>query len=59
VCTLHRIAPESRSDFIEFDPAIANRYTIFRFRPRGSPGEPDTSGAQQYAPLQDFELPVG
>lgn len=49
--------PESRlTDFVEFDPAYAIKFTISRLRPSGSPGDPDIFGAQQYAPLLDVEV---
>lgn len=49
--------PESRiSDFVEFDPAFAIKFTIYRDRPSGSPGDADIFGAQQYAPLLDVEI---
>ena len=57
VCALYRI-PESRiADFVEFDPGNAIKFTIYRERPSGSPGDPDIFGAQQYAPLLDIEVP--
>lgn len=46
------------SDFVEFDPAFAIKFTIYRDRPSGSPGDPDIFGAQQYAPLMEVEIPV-
>jgi hypothetical protein len=50
--------PEARiSDFVEFDPACAIKFTIYRDRPSGSPGDPDIFGAQQYAPLLDIVVP--
>src|SRR6185437_10973567 len=50
--------PESRiSDFVEFDPANAIKFTIYRSVPSGSPGDPDIFGAQQYAPLLDLLVP--
>jgi hypothetical protein len=50
--------PDSRiSDFVEFDPACAIKFTIYRDRPSGSPGDPDIFGAQQYAPLLDLVVP--
>ena len=58
VCQLYRIAPERISDFVEFDPANAIKFTIYRVRPSGSPGDPDIFGAQQYAPLLDIEVPI-
>ncbi|MBN1848553.1 MAG: DUF4387 domain-containing protein [Deltaproteobacteria bacterium] len=51
--------PESRiSDFLEFDPAYAIKFTIKREQPSGSPGDPDIFGCQQYPPLLDLEVPV-
>ncbi len=51
--------PETRiSDFVEFDPACAIKFTVYRTRPSGSPGDPDIFGAQQYAPLLDLEIPI-
>ena len=58
VCRLYRIAPERIADFVEFDPANAIKFTIYRLRPSGSPGDPDIFGAQQYAPLLDIEVPL-
>jgi hypothetical protein len=55
---LYRIPPERIADFVEFDPANAIKFTIYRSRPSGSPGDPDIFGAQQYAPLLDVEVPV-
>jgi len=57
VCRLYRIAPERIADFVEFDPGNAIKFTIYRLRPSGSPGDPDIFGAQQYAPLLDIEVP--
>jgi hypothetical protein len=51
--------PEARiSDFVEFDPAFAIKFTFFRDRPSGSPGDADIFGAQQYAPLLDLAVPI-
>ena len=51
--------PETRlTDFVEFDPANAIKFTIARLRPSGSPGDPDIFGAQQYAPLLDIEVAI-
>jgi len=44
--------------FVEFDPALAIKFTIRRDRPSGSPGERDVFGAQQYAPLFDLPVPL-
>jgi hypothetical protein len=45
------------TDFVVFEPAQAIKFTIRRLRPRGSMGESDLFGAQQYAPLFDIEIP--
>ncbi len=51
--------PEARiSDFVAFDPACAIKFTVYRSRPSGSPGDTDIFGAQQYAPLLEIEVPV-
>lgn len=46
------------SDFVEFDPAYAIKFTIYRKVPSGSPGERDIFGCQQYPPLLDIEIPM-
>jgi hypothetical protein len=57
VCSLFNI-PDSRiSDFVEFDPANAIKFTIYRQVPSGSPGDPDIFGCQQYAPLLGIVVP--
>ncbi|MFO1324712.1 MAG: DUF4387 domain-containing protein [Burkholderiales bacterium] len=58
VCKLYGLAPERIADFVEFDPANAIKFTIYRRRPSGSPGDADIFGAQQYAPLLDVEVPA-
>ena len=57
VCALYRIPAARIADFVEFDPGNAIKFTIYRERPSGSPGDPDIFGAQQYAPLLDIEVP--
>ena len=57
ICKLYRIDPARIADFVEFDPGNAIKFTIYRVRPSGSPGDPDIFGAQQYAPLLDIEVP--
>lgn len=46
------------TDFVEFDPAYAIKFTITRIQPSGSPGDSDVFGCQQYPPLLDVEIPV-
>ena len=53
---LYGIPVERITAFVEYEPALAIKFTIRRDRPSGSPGERDVFGAQQYAPL--FELPI-
>jgi hypothetical protein len=59
VAVLFNIPDERISDFLEFDPAYAIKFTIRRREPSGSPGESDIFGCQQYPPLLDIEVPVG
>ena len=57
VAALYNI-PESRiSDFVEFEPGNAIKFTLYRTVPSGSPGDPDIFGAQQYAPLLGVLVP--
>ncbi|GFN22753.1 MAG: DUF4387 domain-containing protein [Thermoanaerobacteraceae bacterium] len=58
ICKLYGIERERIADFVEFDPAYAIKFTIYRRRPSGSPGDSDVFGCQQYAPLLDIEVPV-
>jgi hypothetical protein len=58
VAMLYGIAPDRICDFVEFDPANAIKFTIYRSRPSGSPGDPDIFGSQQYAPLLDIKVPI-
>ena len=51
--------PDSRiSDFVEFDPGCAIKFTIYRLVPSGSPGDSDIFGCQQYAPLLTLPVPA-
>jgi hypothetical protein len=50
--------PLSRmSDYVTFDPANAIKFTIYRLRPSGSPGDWDILGCQQYGPLLEVDIP--
>ena len=50
--------PQSRiSDFVTFEVGNAIKFTIYRLRPSGSPGDWDILGCQQYGPLLDLEIP--
>lgn len=54
---LYRIPAGRISDFVEYDPGYAIKFTIYRLRPSGSAGDGDIFGAQQYAPLLELEVP--
>ncbi|MCJ8322997.1 MAG: DUF4387 domain-containing protein [Rhizobiales bacterium] len=56
ISKLYSLRQDRITDFEEFDPAFAIKFTILRDRPSGSPGDPDIFGAQQYAPLMDIEI---
>jgi len=58
VMSLYSIPGERITTFVEFDPALAIKFTIRREKPSGSPGERDVFGAQQYAPLFDLPIPI-
>jgi hypothetical protein len=57
IASLFNISVDSVSDFVEFDPAHAIKFTIYRNIPSGSPGDSDIFGCQQYPPLLDVEIP--
>jgi len=59
IAKLYNIPEERISDFLEFDPAYAIKFTIYRERYSGNPGDPDIFGCQQYPPLLDIEVPLG
>ncbi len=50
------IDPARITDFVEYDPGFAIKFTILRLRPSGSAGDGDIFGAQQYAPFLDVEI---
>lgn len=56
VCRTLNINQDRLTDFVEYDPAYAIKFTILRERPSGSPGDADIFGAQQYAPFLDLEI---
>jgi hypothetical protein len=56
ICAIFGI-PDSRiCDHVEFDPALAIKFTIFRTVASGSPGDADIFGSQQYGPLLDVAV---
>ena len=58
IATLYGIDRSRIAEFVEYDPACAIKFTIFRIRPSGSAGDPDIFGAQQYAPLLDIQVDI-
>ncbi|MFZ5631672.1 MAG: DUF4387 domain-containing protein [Bacillota bacterium] len=58
IARLYGIDQGMISDFVAFDPAYAIKFTIYRRKPSGSPGDSDIFGCQQYAPLLDIDVPV-
>ena len=57
VCRIFSIPASRISDWVEFDPALAIKFTIFRTLSSGSPGDADIFGSQQYGPLLGIEVP--
>jgi hypothetical protein len=58
VAALYKIPVERISDFVEYDPGFAIKFTIYRLTPSGSAGDGDIFGAQQYAPLLTLPVPA-
>lgn len=56
VCQILNVDPARLTDFVEYDPAFAIKFTILRLRPSGSAGDGDIFGAQQYAPFLDMMI---
>jgi hypothetical protein len=59
VCRIFGIDAAQITDYVEFEPAFAIKFTIYRRMPSGSPGDADIFGSQQYGPLLDVEVPDG
>jgi hypothetical protein len=57
IARLYGIQIEQISDFVEYDPGLAIKFTLKRRRPSGTPGESDLLGSQQYPPLFEIEIP--
>ena len=57
IAKLFRIPTSRISDFVTFDVANAIKFTLFRLRPSGSPGDWDILGCQQYGPLLEVDIP--
>ena len=59
VCGIFGIDTAQITDHVEFHPALAIKFTIYRRVPSGSPGDADIFGSQQYGPLLDIDVPGG
>ena len=57
ISRLYGIPAARISDFVTFDVGNAIKFTIYRNRPNGSPGDWDILGCQQYGPLLEIEIP--
>jgi hypothetical protein len=57
ICRIFAIDAAEITDHVEFDPALAIKFWIYRRTPRGSPGDADLFRSQQYGPLLDIEVP--
>jgi hypothetical protein len=57
IARLYGIPIEQISDFVEYDPGFAIKFTLKRISPSGTPGESDLLGSQQYPPLFEIEIP--
>ncbi|WP_438316427.1 DUF4387 domain-containing protein [Sporosarcina sp. FA9] len=55
---LYGISEDIITDFVQYDPANAIKFTIKRSTPSGSPGDGDIFGSQQYPPLLDIQVPI-
>jgi hypothetical protein len=57
IAKLYNIPPSRISDFVTFEVGNAIKFTLYRLRPSGSPGDWDILGCQQYGPLLELEIP--
>jgi hypothetical protein len=58
VCQIFGISESRITDYVEFAPALAIKFTILRSITSGSPGDADVFGSQQYGPLLDIAVPT-
>lgn len=56
IAALYRLPPEQVLEVIYFDPACAIKICLLRRVPSGAPGDSDVYGAQQHAPLLDWQF---
>ena len=58
VCRIFGIPDTRITDYVEFDPALAIKFTILRSLTSGNPGDADIFGSQQYGPLLQLPVPI-
>ena len=58
VCRIFGIPDTRITDYVEFDPALAIKFTILRSLTSGNPGDADIFGSQQYGPLLQVPVPI-
>ena len=58
VCRIFGLPESPITDYVEFDPALAIKFTILRSVTSGNPGDADIFGSQQYGPLLDIAVPT-
>ncbi len=58
ICKLYNVPASRIAAHVEFDPALAIKFTFFRTTSSGAPGDSDIFGSQQYGPLLGVEVPV-
>jgi hypothetical protein len=56
ICRIFQVSESRISDYAEFDPALAIKFTMYRTLSSGSPGDADIFGSQQYGPLLGIEV---
>ena len=54
ICRIFGISADRITDCVEFDPALAIKFTIRRSIPSGSPGDGDISEASNMAPCSTW-----
>ncbi|WP_212949103.1 DUF4387 domain-containing protein [Siminovitchia terrae] len=55
---LFNVAEDRITDFVQYEPANAIKFTILRDYPSGYPGDGDIFGSQHYPPLLTLKIPI-
>jgi hypothetical protein len=58
ISKLFSVSDNLITDFVEFEPANAIKFTLVRRLCSGGPGDSDIFGSQQYGPLFDIQIEV-